>query len=327
MPTSQTARRRRHGRCRFTTWGAILTWLDSWWWKAPRLSGKRCPSRGGAGTRALVDSLRTKGASSPADEGSATVSVRGARDAQMRRGIFAPSRSAAAGGNEGKVLCSERLGPCSPALSSNGYRRKRWSGRGVARKRRRDWAVVSGVVILRCVLQRRRPASEGLSRLVALAILLREGKVAAPVKGNGRSEGGLGLNCATKTRRLEATRESGARGCVHASEVKLQKSIGGSRAQRSACRRPAKKSRSVTMRGDGSLARGNPGQSESNAQGAAGERAPRAGSLRKPHVTVTETGSDSRVCASVPYRGKASQVAKVVPSSRRGDGSDLGNPG
>jgi hypothetical protein len=49
-------------------------------------------------------------------------------------------------------------------------------------------------------LQRRRPASEGLSRLVAFAILLREGKVVAPVKGNGKSEGELGLNCARKRR-------------------------------------------------------------------------------------------------------------------------------
>lgn len=47
-------------------------------------------------------------------------------------------------------------------------------------------------------LQRRRPASEGLSRLVALAILLREGKVVGPVKGSGKSVGGLGLNCAGK---------------------------------------------------------------------------------------------------------------------------------
>jgi len=42
----------------------------------------------------------------------------------------------------GVVLCSGQLGPCSPALSSNVHRRKRWTGRGAARKRRRDGAVV-----------------------------------------------------------------------------------------------------------------------------------------------------------------------------------------
>jgi len=81
------------------------------------------------------------------------------------------------------------------------------------------------------------------------------------------------------------------------------------------------------MRGDGSLARGNYGQSESDAHGVAGERAPRVGSLRKPHVTVYETGSDSRACASVPYRWKASQVVEVVPSSRRDVENGLGSPG
>jgi hypothetical protein len=45
------------------------------------------------------------------------------------------------------ILYLGQLGPRSPALSSNGYRRKRWSGRGAARKRRHDGAVAFGIVI------------------------------------------------------------------------------------------------------------------------------------------------------------------------------------
>lgn len=107
----------------------------------------------------------------------------------------------------GVVLCSGQLGPCSPALSSNVHRRKRWTGRGVARKRRRDGAVV----FVRCFaasLQRREARSEGLSRLVALAILLREGKSADPVKGSGESEGEFDVDCVM--RHIEHTRIGGS---------------------------------------------------------------------------------------------------------------------
>jgi len=48
---------------------------------------------------------------------------------------------------------------------------------------------------------------------------------------------------------------------------------------------------------------------------------------RKPHVTASGIDSDSRVCASVPYRGKASRVAAIVLSSRRDGESGLGNLG
>jgi hypothetical protein len=55
----------------------------------------------------------------------------------MRKGTFAfvVLRQQAP---RGRVLRSELLGPRSPALFSNGHRRKRWSDRGVARKRRSD---------------------------------------------------------------------------------------------------------------------------------------------------------------------------------------------
>jgi len=71
---------------------------------------------------------------------------RGARVARTRRGTFTlvVLRQQAAGG---EVLRSGLLGPCNPALSFNGHRRKRWSGRGVARKRRRDRTVAFRVAL------------------------------------------------------------------------------------------------------------------------------------------------------------------------------------
>jgi hypothetical protein len=71
---------------------------------------------------------------------------KGCSGSSLRRGLFAHVvlRQQAAGG---KILRSGLPGPCSPALSSNGHRRKRWSGRGVARKRRRGWSVAFGVAV------------------------------------------------------------------------------------------------------------------------------------------------------------------------------------
>jgi hypothetical protein len=77
--------------------------------------------------------MRSAGESSPLLEDPAT--SRGARVAHARKGTFAlvVLRQQAAGGS---VLRSGLLGPRSPALFSNGHRRKRWSDQGVARKRR-----------------------------------------------------------------------------------------------------------------------------------------------------------------------------------------------
>jgi len=91
----------------------------------------------------LGQRMRTKGLSSPPNETLTT--RRGARMAQMRRGILCLRRTAAAGGGGGN-LHSELFGPRSPALSSNDRRRKRRSGRGAARKRRRDRSMTFGVV-------------------------------------------------------------------------------------------------------------------------------------------------------------------------------------
>jgi len=139
--------------------------------------GKTLPFAGRRGNEGLGRFVRTRGASSLSAEEPTT--KEGARGAQMRRGTstLVVLRQQAAGGG---VLHSGRLGPCSPALSSNDHRRKRWPGRGVARKRRRVRAVVFEVVISRRACNVGRASSEGLSRLVALVILLRQGKVAAP---------------------------------------------------------------------------------------------------------------------------------------------------
>jgi len=111
--------------------------------KAPRLSGKRCPSRGDVGTRALVESCGRR--DHPALRSKNRRRNRGARVARTRRGTFTLVilRQQAA---RGEVLRSGLLGPCNPALSFNGHRRKRWSDRGVARKRRRDRTVAFGIV-------------------------------------------------------------------------------------------------------------------------------------------------------------------------------------
>jgi hypothetical protein len=78
------------------------------------------------------------------------------------------------------VLHSGLSGPRNPALAFNGHRRKRWSDRGVARKRRRDRASESGVVSWCVLASHQGPASEGLSRLAAFGFPLRQGRVVAP---------------------------------------------------------------------------------------------------------------------------------------------------
>jgi len=82
--------------------------------KASRLLRVRLPSRGGAWVRVSVDSVGTKGVSSP----SITPSRRpwGAR-AASEKGNLQPPRHAASHARRGEVLCSRRLGPHSPSSS------------------------------------------------------------------------------------------------------------------------------------------------------------------------------------------------------------------
>jgi hypothetical protein len=95
--------------------------------------GNALPFAGRRRNEGLGRFVRTAGTSSPQYEEPTT--QRGARVARLRRGTLAlvVLRQQAAGG---RVLRSALLGPRSPALSSNGHRRKRWSDRSVARKRR-----------------------------------------------------------------------------------------------------------------------------------------------------------------------------------------------
>jgi len=76
--------------------------------------------------------------------------------------------------------------------------------------------------------------------------------------------------------------------------------------------------------GDGGLACGNLGQSESVLGGlhAKRQRGPdRRGNTRdRDH----ELGTDSRTCVNVPHRWKAPRVVESVSSSRRDEGSGLG---
>jgi len=97
-------------------------------------------------------------------------------------------------------------------------------------------------------------ASEGLSRLAALVILLREGKVATPQKGMARTSA---HSAPTRNAGRVEPRESDARECDRASEVSCRSRwaavgsreapVGASREQREAARGT-----------DGDLARANP---------------------------------------------------------------------
>jgi len=142
--------------------------------------GNALPFAGRRGNGGLGRLMSTAGTSSPPREEPMT--SRGALRSSPEKGNHHPRRPAAAGGGTGRSLCSELLGPCSPALFSNGHRRKRWSGRGVARKRRVDRGVAFGVSPSGDACSIARSAPEGLSRFAALVILLREGKVACPKK-------------------------------------------------------------------------------------------------------------------------------------------------
>jgi len=134
--------RRRHGRCRSACVRSDFHGDGFRVVEGTPALGKALPFAGRRRNAGLGRFMRTRGLSSPPDEESTTL-CKGCPGSSMRRGAFAHVvlRQQAAGG---EVLRSERLGSCSPALSSNGHRRKRCSGRGVARKRRRDWSVAFG---------------------------------------------------------------------------------------------------------------------------------------------------------------------------------------
>lgn len=79
---------------------------------------------------------RTEGASSPPVDETATFS--GVLKQSGEKGNLDGTLILRLAAGVKWVLCSRLFGPCSPSPSSNGHRRKRWSGRGAARKRRRE---------------------------------------------------------------------------------------------------------------------------------------------------------------------------------------------
>jgi len=165
---------------------------DSWRSKALRLSQKLCPSRGDDGTRALVDSRGRWDQSSPPFDESTT--HRGARIAHFtRRGTFVSAVLRHQAARE-KVLHSGLSGPRNPALAFNGHRRKRWSDRGVARKRRHDRASVSevGISVRACIAS--RVGSGGIVAARSVRGLSSTGESRRVLKSVARSERkGLGL--------------------------------------------------------------------------------------------------------------------------------------
>jgi len=188
--------------------------------------GNALPFAGRRRNEGLDRFMSTAGTSSPPRDEPTT--PRGARVAHKRRGTVTFVVPAAAGGG-GKVPRSELLGPCSPALFSNGHRRKRWSDRGVARKRRVDRRAAFGVSALRRSCDVAGPAPEGLITVRRpLVILLREGKVARPNKHARTRAPSKSLR--GNARWLEV-RESDARECVRASEVSCRNrwAVAGSR--------------------------------------------------------------------------------------------------
>jgi hypothetical protein len=134
---------RRHGWCRFTYVKSDLCGAGFRMVEGAPAFGTALPFAGRRQNESLGQRMRTKGISSPPNERLTT--KRGTRVTQMRRGVFAYvilRQQVAAG----EILRSELFGPCSPSLSSNDHRRKRWSGRGAARKRRYDRSMTFGVV-------------------------------------------------------------------------------------------------------------------------------------------------------------------------------------
>jgi hypothetical protein len=161
----------------------------------------------------------------------------------VRRGTFTPvvMRQHAAGG---RVL---RSGFTRPVQSSAIIQRPSPQTM-VGPKRRLQAALRLGGGFRGLVLRRScnavGPASEGLSRLAALVVLLREGKVATPQKGMARASANSQAPHAQAGR--AETRESDARECDRASEVSCRSRwaavgsreapVGASREQREARR-------------------------------------------------------------------------------------------
>jgi len=173
------------------------------------------------------------------DGGSIQPSGRRIGDAQgcprssREEGSLHPRRPAAAGGVwEGPSLRATR-----PAQSSAVVQRP--SPQAVVGSRRRPQAAsrsdggFRGLVFAAC-LQRRKADFEGT---VAARSTRDPSSTGEGRQANQPGERERGFEVTAKAGRSTDQRESGARECVRASEVQLQKSLGGSLTQRSARRR------------------------------------------------------------------------------------------
>jgi hypothetical protein len=139
------ARRRRHEGGRFDAEGSDLHGIAvPNGGRHPGFRGSRYPSRGGGGMGASADSMRTMGVTSPSNEGSANEqgcsrSFKGpaGKNRWVRRGISIHAglrQQAVLGRSFTRGFSARAVQRCRPASR----RRKRWLGRGVARKRRHD---------------------------------------------------------------------------------------------------------------------------------------------------------------------------------------------
>lgn len=139
-----------------------------------------------------------------------------------RKGTF-PSVTCGSSGAVGLSLLSRRLGPCIPSPSSNDGRRKRQSGSGVARKRRRARCLALGVVLSGALAAPVCSASRGLSRSARARV--------PPLRGGGRASVKRSAKLACTRSECESPpvaicRNRSVRGCVRVSTVSLQKSSG-----------------------------------------------------------------------------------------------------
>lgn len=213
--------------------------------------------------------------------------------AHTRRGIFTsgqPLRHCGSRWLDARVLHSGLLGPFNPASSPNGHRRKRWSDRGVARKRRRDRMMVFGVTSCRVLAARQDWLRRGCNGSQRSRNLLRQGKAtrlqkagskrAGPKKRTPKRCGGSESTFSVTTKGALKSARIGCSGVCPCVGSAVAEVVG--RSPDPEKRRPVIRVNIArgSVGGDGGLARGTSGKAKA-CSGAAGKRATRAGSSRK----------------------------------------------
>lgn len=194
----------------------------SWRKKVPWFAGKRCPSRGDAGTRTLAD---------VADEGKYPA-FRTKRRRQVEQGYSAGHRegelqatlSCGSKQRQAGALCSRRAGSRSPSLPSKRLapQARVGSGRCPQAAFRLGGHFRRSHFTAACTLV--KPLLKGLSRPAAFVIFLREGEVGVP--RDVEHEGGFGQTANDRLRcglRQDGNRMLRVCPCIGS---KLQKSSG-----------------------------------------------------------------------------------------------------